>query len=50
MKKSIIKGYLKELKNNNKNFYFDKSIKILDISNAIYIDITEKYDFKNSNR
>ena len=47
MKKSKIKGYIKDLENKNKNFSFDKSIKILDISNAVYIDIIEKYDFKN---
>lgn len=47
MKKSKIKGYIKDLENKNKNFSFDKSIKILDISNVVYIDIIEKYDFKN---
>lgn len=47
MKKIKIKGYIKDLENKNKNFSFDKSIKILDISNAVYIDIIEKYDFKN---
>lgn len=47
MKSSKIKGYLKDLENKNKNFSFDKSIKILDISNAVYIDIIEKYDFKS---
>ena len=36
MKKSKIKGYIKDLENKNKNFSFDKSIRILDISNAIY--------------
>ena len=47
MKRSKIKGYINDLENKNKNFYFDKSIKILDISNAVYIDIIEKYDFKS---
>ncbi len=47
MKKSKIKGYIKDLENKNKNFSFDKSIRILDISNAVYIDIIEKYDFKS---
>lgn len=47
MKRSKIKGYINDLENKNKNFSFDKSIKILDISNAVYIDIIEKYDFKN---
>ncbi len=37
MKRSKIKGYINDLE--NKNFSFDKSIKILDISNAVYIDI-----------
>ena len=45
MKRSKIKGYINDLENKNKNFSFDKSIKILDISNAVYIDIIEKYDF-----
>ena len=47
MKRSKIKGYINDLENKNKNFFFDKSIKILDISNAVYIDIIEKYDFKS---
>lgn len=47
MKRSKIKGYINDLENKNKNFSFDKSIKILDISNAVYIDIIEKYDFKS---
>ena len=42
MKRSKIKGYINDLENKNKNFSFDKSIKILDISNAVYIDIIEK--------
>lgn len=47
MKRSKIKGYINDLENKNKNFSFDKSIKILDISNVVYIDIIEKYDFKS---
>lgn len=47
MKKSKIKGYIKDLENQNKNFSFSKSLKILDISNAVYIDIIKKYDFKS---
>lgn len=47
MKRSKIKGYINDQENKNKNFSFDKSIKILDISNAVYIDIIEKYDFKS---
>lgn len=47
MKRSKIKGYINDLENKNNNFSFDKSIKILDISNAVYIDIIEKYDFKS---
>ena len=47
MKRSKIKGYINDLENKNKNFSFDKSIKILDISNAVYIDIIEKYIFKS---
>ena len=47
MKRRKIKGYINDLENKNKNFSFDKSIKILDISNAVYIDIIEKYDFKS---
>lgn len=48
MKKSKIKGYINDLENKNKNFSFNKSIKILDISNAVYIDIIKKYDFNST--
>lgn len=47
MKKTKIKGYITDLENKNKNFSFNKTIKILDISNVVYIDIIKKYDFKN---
>ena len=45
MKKSKIKGYIKDLENRNKRFSYNKFIKILDISNAVYLDMIKKYDF-----
>lgn len=47
MKKSKIRGILKDLENKNKNFSFNKTMKLLDASNEIYIDIIKKQDFKN---
>ena len=39
MKKSKLRGYIYDLEHKNKNFSFDKTIRILDISNMIYIDM-----------
>ena len=46
MKKSKIRGYIYDLEHKNKNFSFDKTLRILDIGNAIYIDMIEKTKFK----
>ncbi len=46
MKKSKIRGYIYDLEHKNKNFSFNKIIKILDISNAIYIDMIKKTKFE----
>ena len=40
MKKSKLRGYIYDLEHKNKYFSFDKTIRILDISNMIYIDIS----------
>ena len=47
MKTSKIRGFIKDLENKNKNFSFNKTMKLLDASNEIYIDIIKKQDFKN---
>ena len=46
MKSSKIKGYLKDLENKNKNFSYDKIIRILDVSNFVYLDMIDKFDYK----
>ena len=46
MKKRKIKGYIYDLENKNKAFSYDRTIKILDVSNEVYIDIIKKFDFK----
>lgn len=46
MKKSKLKGYIYDLEHKNKNFSFDKTLRILDISNMIYIDMIKKTKFK----
>lgn len=46
MKKSKIRGYIYDLEHKNKNFSFDKTLRILDIGNAIYIDMIAKTKFK----
>lgn len=47
MKTSKIRGFIKDLENKNKNFSFNKTMKLLDASNEIYIDIIKKQDFEN---
>lgn len=47
MKKSKIRGYIYDLEHKNKNYCFDKTLRILDISNSIYIDLIQKFDFKS---
>lgn len=47
MKISKIRGFIKDLENKNKKFSFNKTMKLLDASNEIYIDIIKKQDFKN---
>ena len=47
MKTSKIRGFIKDLENKKKNFSFNKTMKLLDASNEIYIDIIKKQDFKN---
>jgi len=46
MKKSKLRGYIYDLEHKNKNFSFDKTIRILDISNMIYIDMIKNIEFK----
>lgn len=47
MKASKIKGYLKDLENKNKNFSYDKTMRILDVSNYVYLDIIKKFNYDN---
>lgn len=47
MKPSKIKGYLKDLENKNKNFSYDKTMKIFDVSNYVYLDIIKKFNYKD---
>ena len=46
MKKSKLRGYIYDLEHKNKNFSFDRTIRILDISNIIYIDMIKNIEFK----
>ena len=46
MKKSKLRGYIYDLEHKNKNFSFDKTIRILDISNMIYIDMIKNIEFR----
>ena len=46
MKKSKLRGYIYDLEHKNKNFSFDRTIRILDISNMIYIDMIKNIEFK----
>ena len=46
MKKSKLRGYLYDLEHKNKSFSFDKTMRILDISNIIYIDMIKNTKFK----
>lgn len=46
MKKSKLRGYIYDLEHKNKNFSFDKAIRILDISNMIYIDMIKNIEFR----
>lgn len=47
MKASKIKGYLKDLENKNKNFSYDKTMRIFDVSNYVYLDIIKKFNYDN---
>ncbi len=47
MKKSKLRGYIYELEHKNKNFSFDKTLKILDLSNMVYIDMIKNIQFKD---
>ena len=42
MKQTKLKGYIYDLEHKNKKFSFKKIIRILDVSNAIYIDLINK--------
>lgn len=46
MKKTELKGYLKDLENKNKKFSFKKTVKILDIVNYIYLNQMKKFNYK----
>lgn len=47
MKASKIKGYLKDLENKNKNFSYDKTMRIFDVSNYVYLDIIKKFNYND---
>ncbi len=42
MKQTKLKGYIYDLEHKNKKFSFKKTMKILDVSNAIYLDLIKK--------
>lgn len=42
MKQTKLKGYIYDLEHKNKKFSFKKTMKILDVSNAIYLDLINK--------
>lgn len=46
MKKSKLKGYLKDMENKNKKFSYNKAIKLLDIINYIYIDKIREVNYE----
>lgn len=46
MKKTELKGYLKDLENKNKKFSYKKTMKILDIINYIYLDEMKNFNYK----
>lgn len=47
MKALKIKGYIKDLENKNKNFSYDKTMRILDVSNYVYLDIIKKFNYND---
>lgn len=47
MKRSKLRGYIYDLEHKNKNFSFDKTLRMLDINNMIYIDMIKKIEFKD---
>ena len=42
MKKSKLKGYIKDWENKNKKFSYAKTMKLLDVINYIFLDNTLK--------
>lgn len=46
MKKSRLRGYLKDIENKNKKFSYNKTIKLLDIINYIYIDRIREINYE----
>ena len=42
MKQSKLRGYIYNFEHKNKKFSFNKIIKILDVSNTIYLDLINK--------
>jgi hypothetical protein len=47
MKQSKIKGYIKDLENKNKEFSYNKIMRLLDVSNYVYLDEIKNFDYKN---
>ena len=46
MKKTELKGYLKDLENKNKKFSYKKTVKILDVINFIYLDQMKRFQYE----
>lgn len=46
MKKSRLRGYLKDIENKNKKFSYNKTIKLLDIINYIYLDRIREINYE----
>lgn len=48
MKKSKLKGYIKDWENKNKKFSYAKTMKLLDVINYIFLDSIKKINYKSN--
>jgi len=47
MKRTKLQGYLKDLENNNKNFSFKKTMRLLDVGEYIFLDVIKDFQIEN---
>lgn len=47
MKQSKIRGYIKNLENQNKRFSFDKTMRLLDVTNYVFLETINKYNYND---